>query len=1576
MVAAGLCFPATASAQTAPIRIMPLGDSITDGSANDSPDGVGGYRGNLYSQLTNAGYNVDYIGSMTINSSLVPDPNHEGHSGWRIDQLDSNMATWLSSMADPDVVLMHIGTNDFGQNLDITNAINRLDALILNIATLRPYAHIIVTNLMERGEPANTNIQTHFNPFVEARVNAHAAAGRRVTFLDMRAVVPLVDMPDNLHPNQTGYNKMADAWMVAIQAIIGPDGDNAPPALARAVASGDRTHVTITFSKPVADSAATLGNFSLGGGLAVNAAELSADKRSVILTTSEQAFGGTYTATVNGVVDRTLGALALPSDSTINFNSATPRGYLNNVPESAGYTLACSLDIPTLASYGNARVPYSVDNRQAIGPFSRIAYYLELQTGNGDLQYVWASVDAFTQDVGKIGVPTLVSGAVFQQNVSSMNVVSNVPGIITGGGLSGNIEFWPTNYSAGNAVVPSASGTVYDFGDTRTLTGNYGSMQLHNTLAGQTVFAFNNWGGTGNQGNADVGIGNDPAPVSNGLDWTFHHNAATYVVKTLQVLVQTTGDIAGPTLESAVAAHGRTQVIVRFSEPLAAASVTAENFSLDAGVSILGITLAANLREVTLLTTSQPTGTPLTLTVSGVRDSSASANLILPASTIAVVEMPLPPEIVTRIGAAADGYQLVASIDIPVNGNFNASNSAYLFDDRQAGGNFAKVAYYLETQKIGQAPQYVWASMDAFTLSKGKLGIPTLATGAVFQQNVTNLDVRSNVAGIVTGTTATGGNIEFWPNNYTAANALAVPNASATLYDTGDTRSTTTAGHGCMQVHNHDAGANQTVFAINRFGLDGLPLDLGIGNNPAPTGNGVDWTHANNAGTYYRRILHVLVLPGSVTPSAVAANIPEAADYQLIYSLNLPAVGNLVGGTGFTNYANNFSADAGAFSRVAYYMELQKTGDTQPRYVWTSMDAFTANPTRIAVPTAASGAVFQQTVANMNVLSNVPGIVNGSGIATGNIEFWPNNYTATIPAGILPGNPGSTSLFDFNDTRSTSGAHGTMQVHNHAAGQTLFALNNWGTSNSATNEFSMGIGNNPNSGQNPDYTLNPNGNSWDLRRVLHVFILPTPAPDATGPTLVSATPSPTLARLVLAFDEAVAPSAAAPANFSIPGLTVTGVTLLEGNKEVAITTSTQTSGSSYTVNVTGVRDRSPAGNFILPGASIGFTAWVPPAILANVPETTDYKLVYQLAIPSATPRWNFNSIPYSVNEAQYGGQLFDRVAYLLELDGDWAYASFDRHTGALSKVGIPTIGASPTPFQQIVTNLNVASNVGGIATGTGITTGNIEFWGGDYSAGNSLGIPNASGTVYDFGDAITLGGGHGTLQIHNHAASQTILSYTNWGSSTGQNSGLGIGNNPNAGSAGQGGPQGLDWTFSGSASNYSTRNLHVLVRPGGSPEGPVPVFQSHPVSRSLDFGGATTLTALVTGPGPFTYQWWKDASPLPGENLPWLVVNGVGGSYHVVVTGSNLAQATSLAAVISVGENPFALPPVITLLPDDTVNVLFHGTPGQGYRIYRSINLSAWQLQDTMTADESGNFLFHDPDPPEDAAFYRASKAP
>lgn len=1488
-------FSCAASAQTPPIRIMPLGDSITDGSSFDSPDGGGGYRLPLYNLLTSAGYNVDYIGSLTINSGLLTEKEHEGHSGWRIDQLDTNMASWLSTMADPDVVLMHIGTNDFGQNFNRATAIDRLDALIVKIATLRPYAHIVVTNLMERGEPQNTQIQNEFNLYVQDRVNAHFLLGRRVTFLDMRAAVPLADMPDNLHPSQTGYNKMADAWLPAIQAVISPNGDNLPPGVYRALGTTDRLSVKVTFSKPIADASAVPGNYSIDG-LTISGASLDATKRVVTLNTGLQALGTTYTVTINNVQDRIAPtANTIAPNSTVTFVPAIPRGYSNHIAESAGYTLVTSLDLPNIANYGNVAPAYSVDNRKYIGQFSRIAYYLELQTTDGGLQYLWTSMDAFTNDINKVSVPTSSTGALFQQAVSNLTVVSNVSSIVNGTGLTGNVELWPTNYSFENGVaVPGASAAIYDFGDTRTPSGTYGSMQVHNTDAGQTLFAFNNWGGTATTGNADLGIGNNPSASANNSgpqkDWTFANNAGTYTVKTIQVLVQTSSDLTPPTLASATASFGRSKVTVTFSEPVAPASVDAANFSVDNGVSVLATSLAANQRDVILTTTVLPNVSPITLTVSGVRDSSPNANLIVPGSTVVIGNPSLPAEITTNVGVASNGYHLVYSADLPVTGNLvSAGATAYSYDERSADTPFSRVAYYLELQKPGQPSQFVWVSMDTFALNRNRIGIPTPASGIFYQQTVSNMDVVSNVAGVTNGTGIATGNIEFWPSNYSAANAINIPNASASTLDFGDGGAGTGSGYGSMQIHNH--GASQTLFAINHFGADGSTLDLGIGNQST---SNPDWTFAANAGTYSRRLLHVLVLPGNPTPASVLTNVPEAANYRLVASANLPTLGNL---NNATIYSWDNRSGVPQFSRIGYYMELQKPADPQPTFVWASMDAYTTDPLKVGVPTSASGASFQQILNNLNVVSNSPAVTSGTGITTGNIEFWPTDYSAGNAINI-PGASGSA--YDFGDTKSATGGHGSMQIHNHGSAQTLFSITNWGTAGNTTNKFGLGIGSQATG--SPDWTFAANSDTYS-RRILHVFVLPSA--DTTGPTLVRVAPSPELNRVLVTFSEPLADSAANPGNFTIDnGVTVTGATIIPGNTQIALTTSAQTPGTAYTLTVSGVRDRI-LGNAITPGSTITFSGYQAPAILGNIPETSGYKLIHRLAIPSAVPRWNVNDIPYSIDETKYGEMGFDRVAYLLELDGNWAYVSFDRHTNSITKVGIPTLGVTATAFQQNVAHMNVASNVVGVTTGTDIATGNIEFWGGNYGGANALNVPNANNTLYDIGDQMNAGT-HGCLQVHNYGAGQTILAYNNWGTNTTGNSDVGIGNNPNASSTTTGGQ--FDWTFANNAGTVTTKNLYVLARPAalvGS--GPAPTIYSNPTSRTAASGGTTSFAVGVLGAGPFTYQWRFNGNPITGATKPWLdldpVTAGSAGTYDVVVTSATAASTTSLGATLSVGGN-------------------------------------------------------------------------
>ncbi len=526
---------ATVSAAEPPVRILPLGDSMTSGVPVE-----GGYRSRLYSVLSSDGFTVDFLGTQTVNSNhpQLPDADHEGHGGFQIHEIDAGLEGWLSSVEDPDVVLLWIGTNDYSVSNDINNARNRLANLIGRIATLRPHAKIIVANLLLRTDipTADQNIQTTFNPFLPAMVDQQVQLGRQVSFVDMRSQITAADLVDGLHPGSPGYNKIADTWRSAIQAVITPAGTTNRPAIVRVKGHVNRRNVSLTFSKPVEDAAAAAGNFALSGGVSVLAAELDVPtKRTITLTTTPQAQDTVYTVTVNGVRDRTPARNAIAANAQASFGSG-------NIAEAVNFDLVYSLPVPRQSDFNINGVPYQVDKHVGLGAFNRVAYYLELESAAGR-QYAWVSMDAFTTDAARIGIPALQTGAFFQQPAVNMNVQSTVAGVANGTGFSGGrLEFWPGNYGTANAAgVSGASDVTYDFGDSAAPgEAGYGSMQIHNGAASQTVLAFNGWGGGGWVN--DVGIGNASGQHP---DWTFAQNATAYTNRVLQVYVRLGGGSPG-----------------------------------------------------------------------------------------------------------------------------------------------------------------------------------------------------------------------------------------------------------------------------------------------------------------------------------------------------------------------------------------------------------------------------------------------------------------------------------------------------------------------------------------------------------------------------------------------------------------------------------------------------------------------------------------------------------------------------------------------------------------------------------------------------------------------------------------------------------------------------------------------------------------------------------------------------------------------------------------------------------------------------------------------------------------------
>ena len=205
-----------------------------------------------------------------------------------------------------------------------------------------------------------------------------------------------------------------------------------------------------------------------------------------------------------------------------------------DVPEAArdGYQLMYRWTIPTSANLGNLNVNYDIDNTDVWdGSFDRIAYYLKLKKPNEAPQFIFISGRAWEDDTKRISIPR--QNWRYPLEFAEMTVVSNVDGIVTGDGLTGWLEIWNSDYGRSNALgVPGASNNTYDFGDEPVGDGGgYGSFQIHNPAAQQTLLAVNRFNG----GPMDVGIGNHDGQHP---DWTFSENAGQYEIRHFEVLVR------------------------------------------------------------------------------------------------------------------------------------------------------------------------------------------------------------------------------------------------------------------------------------------------------------------------------------------------------------------------------------------------------------------------------------------------------------------------------------------------------------------------------------------------------------------------------------------------------------------------------------------------------------------------------------------------------------------------------------------------------------------------------------------------------------------------------------------------------------------------------------------------------------------------------------------------------------------------------------------------------------------------------------------------------------------------------
>ena len=475
------------------IKILPIGDSITQGVTKDSQGDYPQYRTAIAARLAANGYKPKMVGVWKYApknaANVVMSEDWVWHCGISGDGIKTspntaasqrggvrdNLHLYLDIAGYADVITLLIGTNDIGAGDAAEEVYDSFKALIENISAERPNAKIIGATLLDRNESTSENHQKiiAFNDLLKSDWVDKKLPSNFV-LLDLYSMVPITSdnfFTDKLHLNWAGCSLTSEAFAEKIMEALPLSGENA--------------------------------------------------------------FGGTQDDTVTDEAQVALGADVLVPE--------TYRG---------GMERAFVIDAETPANVFTKASPYtsvgaSVSLTRKV---KRAGYYMELvRAGTSRRRFVWVDFDAEGKTLDDVDFPW--SGENMQFIAENMHVYSNDSSIKNispdKGGVKGIIEGTYHNYTAPDALEGApkdifGSSDTYGWNDTMG-SGNagYGCFQAHRIFAqesdddkhwndAQVLFAWNRWGSS--TATDEIGIGDYACHangVGNTMDYTWTSEKGT-----------------------------------------------------------------------------------------------------------------------------------------------------------------------------------------------------------------------------------------------------------------------------------------------------------------------------------------------------------------------------------------------------------------------------------------------------------------------------------------------------------------------------------------------------------------------------------------------------------------------------------------------------------------------------------------------------------------------------------------------------------------------------------------------------------------------------------------------------------------------------------------------------------------------------------------------------------------------------------------------------------------------------------------------------------------------------------------
>ena len=203
---------AAVAASPPPPRIMPVGDSITQGGGATYAT----YRVVLAAKLRAAGFRFEFVGSQVTATPQGP-LRHEGYGGKNAEFLAGILDAKLAA-APADILMIQAGHNHFAEEKPIPGIVAATRAMVAAARRRNPQVVVLVAQVTPAGKLPKYSYIPELNLALAALAGELDRPGQRVVAVDLATGFDVAadTIADRVHPNDRGAEKIARRWAEAL----------------------------------------------------------------------------------------------------------------------------------------------------------------------------------------------------------------------------------------------------------------------------------------------------------------------------------------------------------------------------------------------------------------------------------------------------------------------------------------------------------------------------------------------------------------------------------------------------------------------------------------------------------------------------------------------------------------------------------------------------------------------------------------------------------------------------------------------------------------------------------------------------------------------------------------------------------------------------------------------------------------------------------------------------------------------------------------------------------------------------------------------------------------------------------------------------------------------------------------------------------------------------------------------------------------------------------------------------------------------------------------------------------------